>query len=199
MKLPGVPPRGGTGNALAVTVFKSMMNLNIKTLDRICLGLVVLISFGCGYWVVNRAVKEQRRIHLENEIISKGLVELRSVEENFEHFNALLENTKRELESLEKRIPESANIGEVLREVDALMKERKVLLLSLQPLPTVEEKLYTKIPIRLLFKGSFINIYHLLYDLETMNRMLVTERMSITRSSLDETCQAELIASVFQR
>jgi Tfp pilus assembly protein PilO len=126
-------------------------------------------------------------------------VELQSVEANFEHFNALLESTKSELETLDKRIPESANIGEVLKEVDSLMKQRKVLLISLQPLPTVEDKLYTKIPIRLMFKGSFVDIYHLLYDLEKMNRMLVTERMTITRDSLDEKCQAELIASVFSR
>jgi len=79
------------------------------------------------------------------------------------------------------------------------MKNRKIILLSLQPLPPVEEKLYTKIPIRLMFEGSFASIYHLLYDLETMNRMLVAENMSITRRNLDEKCQAEITASVYQR
>jgi Tfp pilus assembly protein PilO len=80
-----------------------------------------------------------------------------------------------------------------------LMHERKIVLTSMQPLPTVEEKHYTKIPIRLIFKGSFVNIYRLLHDLETMNRVVVTEKMVISRSSLADKCQVELIASVFQR
>ncbi len=63
----------------------------------------------------------------------------------------------------------------------------------------VEEKIYTKIPVRLIFKGSFVNIYNLLYDLETMNRMLVTENMTISRPNLNDSCQVDLTASVFQR
>jgi len=79
------------------------------------------------------------------------------------------------------------------------MKKRKITLLSLQPQPKVEEELYAKIPVRLRFKGSFVDIYHFLYDLETMDRMLVAENMNITRNNLDEKCQAELTASVYQR
>ena len=79
------------------------------------------------------------------------------------------------------------------------MKKRKITLISMQPMPGIEEKLYTKIPIRLMLKGSFINIYNLLYDFESMNRMLVAENMTISRSKLDEDCQAELTANVYQR
>jgi Tfp pilus assembly protein PilO len=124
---------------------------------------------------------------------------LKSAEENFENLNTLLADTKRELEFLDKRIPVSVNIGEVLKEIDYFMQDRKITLSSLQPLPPVEEKLYTKIPIRLMFEGSFASIYHLLYDLETMNRMLVAENMSITRRNLDDKCRAEITVSVYQR
>jgi Tfp pilus assembly protein PilO len=148
---------------------------------------------------MNRTIKQRWQLRQENEIITKALIELKSAEENFENLNTLLADTKTELEFLNKRIPVSVNIGEVLKEIDYLMKNRKIILLSLQPLPPVEEKLYTKIPIRLMFEGSFASIYHLLYDLETMNRMLVAENMSITRRNLDEKCQAEITASVYQR
>jgi Tfp pilus assembly protein PilO len=69
----------------------------------------------------------------------------------------------------------------------------------MQPMASVEEKLYTKIPIKLMLQGSFVNIYNLLYDFETMNRMLIAENMTISRSNLDEDCQAELTANVYQR
>ena len=176
-----------------------MMNLDIKILDRICFVLVVIVSLVCAYWVVKQSGKQRREITQEDQIISKRVKELKSAEENFEQLNQLLKETKKELESMDKRIPMSADIGGVLKQLDALVKNRNIVLLSLQPLPMVEEKLYTKIPIRLMFEGSFGNIYNLLYDLETMNRMLVTESMTISRPNLNNSCQVDLAASVFQR
>ena len=176
-----------------------MINLDIKRFDQICISLVIIVSLICGYWVMNRTIKQRWQLRQENEIISKTIIELKSAEENFENLNTLLANTKTELEFLDKRIPRSVNIGQVLKEIDYLMKDRNITLLSLQPLPPVEEKLYTKIPIRVMFEGSFANIYHLLYDLETMNRMLVAEDMSISRRNLDEKCHVVLTASVYQR
>jgi Tfp pilus assembly protein PilO len=176
-----------------------MMNLGIKTIDRICVVLAISVSLACGYWVINQAIKKQKQVRQENEILSQGIVELESAEVNFEHFNKLLLDTKEQLESLDKIVPEVVNIGEVLTEIDLLMKQRQITLLSLQPQPKVEEEIYAKIPVRLRFKGSFVDIYHFLYDLETMDRMLVAENMNITRNNLDEKCQAELTASVYQR
>ena len=176
-----------------------MTNININRLDQICISLVIIVSLICGYWVAKTTFKQRWQLRQENEIISKAIIELKSAKENFENLNTLLKDTKTELEFLDKRIPQSVNIGQVLKEIDLLMKDRNILLVSLQPLPPVEEKLYTKIPIRLMFEGSFASIYNLLYDLETMNRMLVAENMSISRRNLDEKCHAVITASVYQR
>jgi len=176
-----------------------MININIKRFDQIGIFLVIIVSLICGYWVMQRTIKQRWQLRQENEIISKAIIELKSAEENFESLNTLLADTKAELDFLDKKIPRSVNIGQVLKEIDSFMKDRNIVLVSLQPLPPEEEKLYTKIPIRVMFEGSFTNIYHLLYDLETMNRMLVAENMSISRRNLDEKCQAALTASVYQR
>ena len=176
-----------------------MMRIPTKTLDIICFSLLIIVSVACGYWVVNNTLKSYRQLRQQNEILSSGLVELKSAEESFNNLNTLLKQTKEELQLVDQRIPESVNIGEVLKEIDFLMKQRKIILSSLQPLPPVEEKLYVKIPVRLIFEGSFINIYRFTYDLETMNRMMVAENMAINRNNLDEKCRAELTAAVYQR
>lgn len=176
-----------------------MTNININRFDQICISLVIIVSLICGYWVTKTTIKQRWQLRQENEIISKAIIELKSAKENFENLNTLLSDTKTELDFLDKRIPQSVNIGQVLKEIDYLMKDRNIVLISLQPLPPIEEKLYTKIPIRLMFEGSFASIYHLLYDLETMNRMLVAEDMSISRRNLDEKCHAVITASVYQR
>jgi len=176
-----------------------MMNISVKTLDRIGLFLVIIFSFTCGYWVIKDCLSKHRQLRQENEIVSRSLNQLKSAEDNFKNINLLMKQTKKELDFLDKRIPKSVNIGEVLKEIDFSMKKRKVTLMSMQPMASVEEKLYTKIPIKLILKGSFVNIYNLLYDFESMNRMLVAENMTISRSNLDEDCQAELTANVYQR
>ena len=176
-----------------------MININIKRFDQIGIALVIIVSLICGFWVMKRTIKQRRQLRQENEIISKTIFELKSAEENFQNLNTLLADTKTELDFLDKRIPRKVNIGQVLKEIDHFMQDRNILLVSLQPLAPVEEELYTKIPIRLMFEGSFANIYHLLYDLETMNRTLVAENMSISRRNLDEKCQAVITASVYQR
>ena len=176
-----------------------MMKISVKTLDRIGILLIIALSFTCGYWVIRNSVSKHKQLRQENDIVAKSLNQLRSTEDNFKNINSLMIQTKKELEFLDRRIPKSVNIGEVLKEIDSFMKKRKVTLISMQPMASVEEKLYTKIPIKLMLKGSFINIYNLLYDFETMNRMLVTENITISRSNFAENCQAELTANVYQR
>ena len=176
-----------------------MMKISVKTLDRIGILLIIALSFTCGYWVIKDSVSKHKQLRQENDIVSKSLNQLRSTEDNFKNINSLMMQTKKELEFLDKRIPKSVNIGEVLNEIDSFMKKRKVTLISMQPMVSVEEKLYTKIPIKLMLKGSFINIYNLLYDFETMNRMVVSDNMTISRSNFAEDCQAELTANVYQR
>ena len=176
-----------------------MMKISVKTLDRIGILLIIALSFTCGYWVIKNSVSKHKQLRQENDIVAKSLNQLRSTEDNFKNINSLMIQTKKELEFLDRRIPKSVNIGEVLKEIDSFMKKRKVTLISMQPMASVEEKLYTKIPIKLMLKGSFINIYNLLYDFETMNRMLVTENMTISRTNFAEDCQAELTANVYQR
>ena len=176
-----------------------MMQISVKTLDRIGCFLVIALAFTCGYWVIKDSLSKHRQLRQENEIISKSLDQLKSTEDNFKNISLLMNQTKKEFEFLDKRIPKKVNIGEVLKEIDLSMKKRKVTLMSLQPIASVKQKLYTKIPIKLMLKGSFVNIYNLLYDFENMNRMLVAENMTISRSNLDDECQAELTASVYQR
>ena len=175
------------------------MTLHMKRLDRMCLATVVIVSAVCGYWTVSYGNKQRRQIKQENEILSKRLKDLNLADTNLQRLKAVLDATRMELETLNERIPERANMGEFLKKVDSLMKERKVVLIQLEPKPTVEHKLYTKIPIRLLFKGSFVNIYRLIYDLETMNRKLVIEKINMTKSNDDQDCGVDLNAAVFAR
>lgn len=175
------------------------MHLSMKNLDRICLVVMVAVLLMCGGWVVHFSITQQKQIRQENDLLSNKVKDVNLAETNLQRLKAVLDATKEEVRFLNERIPESAELGELLKHLDFLIKERSIALISLQPEPTEEERLYTKIPIRLMFKGSFVNIFRLLHDLETMNRMMVMEEITIVKSRSNEQCQVDLTASVFER
>ena len=175
------------------------MTMIMKKLDRICLAIVVIISAVCGYWTVSYGNKQRRQIKQEEEIFSKNLKDLNLADTNLQRLKATLDATRLELETLNERVPEKANMGEFLKKVDSLMKEREVVLIQLEPQAPVEHKLYTRIPIRLLFKGSFVDTYRLIYDFETINRKVVIEKINITKSNDDKDCRVDVTAAVFTR
>ena len=175
------------------------MTLSMKKSDRICLVIVVIVSLICGYWLAMRAVKQEGRIRQENDLISRKSTDLNLAEMSFQQLKKAWNDRRKELETLNARIPETAQIGKLLRRLDSLIKERDIVLISLKPLPTVKEIRYTRIPIRLMFKGAFADTYHLLYDFETMNRLLVMEKMIISKPDRDKLCLVNLTISVFER
>ena len=112
---------------------------------------------------------------------------------------AILAETKKELNYLNERIPESGRIGLLLKQIDSLMKQRKLALISLQPSPAQEEKIFIKNPVQITFKGNFVNIYYLIHDLERINRIVVMENITITKPANSDQCRVELLTSVFER
>ena len=175
------------------------MAITIKAVDRTCLAVVIVVSLVCGYWALSWGIKQQRLIQQENELLSKKLKDLNLAETNLQRLQTVLDSTREELKVLNERIPDSAKIGEFLKQVDALMKDRDVDLVRLNPQPVVEEKNCNRIPVQLAFKGTFINVYGLVHDLETMNRTVVMEKMKISKPYNAQECHVDLTANVFER
>ncbi len=175
------------------------MEFPIRTLDRTCLIILVVVTLICGYVSVSRAIKHKRQVEQENDLLSKRTEDLALAETSLQRLNWLLESTRSELKVLNESIPDSAKMGQFLKRLHGYMNDRGLVLVSLQPFEPVKERLYTRIPLRLVFKGPFVEVYRLLSDLETMSRTLVMEKMLISRSIIDQQCQVELTASVFER
>ncbi len=175
------------------------MALSLKKVDLMCLIIVIVVPVLCFTLVANLGVKQRGKNRQENELLSKRLKDLKLADTNLERLKTTVNDTKGRLMSLNDRIPEEAKIGEFLTQIDVLMKERDIALTSVQPLSGVKEKLFTRIPIRLIFKGPFVKIYHLIHDLETMDRTVRIEKIRIAKSNIEKECRVDLTASVFER
>jgi Tfp pilus assembly protein PilO len=175
------------------------MNLDLKTLDRICLGAVVVIFLISGYWVMSRGVRQLRELGQQNKLLSGILKDLALPETNVQRLNAAISETRQKIKTLNERIPDSAEVGEFLKQLNTLMTQRAILLESFKPLPIVEEKSFTRIPIRLVCKGTFVNVYQLLCDLETMNRFADVEKAVLTSIDGGAECRFDLTTNIFEQ
>lgn len=171
----------------------------MRKLDQTCLVMGTVISVLCCFWVANSIVKQKRHIHQGNELLYKRSKDLGLAEKNLQHLKTVLDGNKKELNYLNERVPESAEIGSFLRQLDALMKRRDIGLISVHPLPPLKGQNYNRIPIRLMFKGPFVKVHQLLHDLENMPRILVMENLTISKPGMDQECLVDLEAGVFER
>jgi len=174
------------------------MSLNLKNLDRLCLCLVVIICVICGYWVVKQGTRQRQQFRLQNDLLTRKLQDLNLAKINLQGLRVRLDTVEADLKILNEKVPQTAEIGLFLKNVDALMTSLNLVMINVQPFPAVREDLYSRIPIQLTFTGAFMDSYHLLWKLETMNRLLVMEKINISQSNIDEPCRVDLTANIFQ-
>jgi len=175
------------------------MTLNLKKLDRLCLGIVVIICLICGGWFAQQGTRQRRQIQLKNDRLTSQLQRLNLAKINLQGLKTRLDRIEADLKILNDKIPQTAEIGLFLKNIDALMTSLNLVMINVQPFPAVREKLYTRIPIQLTFTGAFRDSYRLLWKLERMNRLLVMDKISISQPNIDEPCRVDLTANIFQR
>ena len=77
-------------------------------------------------------------------------------------------------------------------------QQHAITMVSIQPMAVVEENMYVRNPIRLVFEGRFPDIYNLLTDIKKMNRMVIMDRMTITKQAPFKACRVDMVTSVFE-
>jgi len=173
--------------------------LNVKQLDRICLLTVLAVSLAGGGFVVQSGISERKRISSENDQIASRLKDLSAAEAEIRKVDSALARRKENLRFLNEKIPESLEIGGFLKEVNTAMKAKGLTLMSLQPLPPAQERLFTRLPVRMIFKGPFGRVYDMIHDLENMKPSVVVEKLVVQRGGGPQECQVDLTASIFKR
>lgn len=173
--------------------------LSIRNLDRICLVAVIMITVLSGFWVVKNGMKEELVTRKANDLLTQRMDDLTLADTSLQHLREIVAEKKSNLKSLNAQIPESAEIGKFLKQVDVLLGARRIKLISIQPLATVKEALYTKTPIQMALTASFVDTYYILRDLEGMDRLISVEKMMIAKLGDDGTCKVDLTSAIFER
>jgi len=175
------------------------MNLNMRLIDTGCVILLIVAVLAGGVIVQN---KYSHNYSLHQREIARSMAlknKLKLVTSTLEQLQSTHGKRENELKILNKKVPDSPNIGEFLRELHVRVKERKVTLIDFNHTPSHAFNNYKRIPVKIIVQGSFLNIYRLIHDLETMNRVVVFEQVEIQRDKEQTFCQAVLMVHVFQQ
>ena len=172
---------------------------NLKIIDRSCLALVIVAFLLSAFWQFNRGLKEEKLFLGEKDKLTRQAADKRLTEEDIEKMRSSVKSSADEVAKLNTQIPEDADIGTFLKQLAGFMNTRQVGLISVQPQQAVKEKLCLKIPVRVICRGPFVNLYGLLCDLDTMGRLVVVERMSLGKPGETGYCQLEMNLLVFAR
>ena len=177
-----------------------MKSRPIRYLDRIGLALVLGTAIGGLLWTAANIVIHQRQLQQEEAFVAGKLSGLKQAERNLQSLRTARTLVQDDAAGLSRRIPPHIEMGTLVKKLHARMNERRITLAILQPQTAVSEALYTKIPIRLVFQGSFGQIYRFLHDVETMDQLLVPEKIIISGSESPRgSCQVELTLLAFER
>ena len=172
----------------------------IINLDSAGMAIILLFAIGGLLWIGGNSVIHKRQLLQEKDRASRELQDLRLAQRNLHALQTALSQVQGEMAGLYKRIPPQVRMGVLVRELHDRMKERQIILVNLQPQTAVPEELYTKVPIRLVFQGSFLQIYRFFYDLQAMDQLMVPEKITITGSDSSRgNCQVELMLLAFER
>jgi len=172
---------------------------SIKNLDRLCLIVIIVVTVLSAFWVVKSGMTQRLTAQKKNDLLSKRMDDLVLADASLQRINEIVAEEKDQLKFLNALIPESAEIGKLLKRLNGLIKARHISLISIQPLATVKEALYSRIPIQMTLTGAFADAYRLLCDFEGMDRLVRVERIAIVKVGEGESCKVDLTISIFER
>jgi len=175
------------------------MNLNMKVLDIVCIMILVVVMASGGFFLQLNYSRHSYRAKLEKEQLSDQKNKLKISLEQLEQLQSQFTQKQDRINELDKRVPKVSGIGELLSQLHSLVKQRDIVLIDFNHKPSQVFERYKRIPVQIVVNGAFLNLYRLIHDLETLNRVFVFENIVIKRQETKNTCQAILMASVFQQ
>ncbi len=174
------------------------MGLSLKNIDRVCLGVIVLTVLVLGYFVIKQGYGQERVYRQEKARVTKTMQDLRVTEANIQQLTAWTKTTAEALGQINRQIPEQADLGEFIKQLDNITKKRGIDLISVRPQAITKEKLYQKLPVQLSCKGSFDSLFRFLQDVEHMDRLAVMEKLVIGKAA-PGFCQLDVTILLFAR
>ena len=175
------------------------MNLNMKFIDMGCIIFLVLVVAAGVFFFQQNFSRHTSQVKLEKEQLLAQKNNLNLAVAKLEQLQAQFKEKETQVLALNKRVPKAPKMGDLLSRLHALVKKRDITLIDFNHRPAQGFERYKRIPVNIIVNGGFLNIYKLIHDVETLNRVFIVEKIMIKKQEGKNLCQATLMASVFQQ
>ena len=175
------------------------MQLNKRILDSLCLaGLITLILVG-SVVCVKLAVVRVKSVQQKTRVIDDYVTQLKKAQTVRGRLNSAIAANEAALTQIRTRLPESESMGMFLADLDAMMDKNKVDLSKVTPGSPVSEALCRRTPLSFSCRGNFTNLHAVLYGLETQQRVVLVDKVSIVGGASPGECAMDVSCSVYGR
>jgi Tfp pilus assembly protein PilO len=176
-----------------------MMRSKKELLDVACLiGLIALVALG-SVAAVKLAVAKTKSAAREQRAVVVRLAEINKANAVLERLNAAIGVNEAALTRLRTRLPESQALGNFLTDLDGMMDRSGVDLSKITPGVPVAETLCKRTPLRFSCHGAFPDLHAVLYGLETQERVVRIDQVTLSKGDLPGKCKMEVSCSVYGR
>ncbi len=175
------------------------MNLNMKAIDMGCIVLLVLVVVAGGFFFQLNFARHSSQLKLEKEQLLAQKKNLNLAFDELARLQSQFKEKEDRVIELNKRVPKAPQMGDLLGKLHVLVKKRNIILTDFNHRPAETFERYKRIPVNIIVNGGFLDIYRLIHDMETLNRVFILEKIVIKKQEENKLCQAILMASVFQQ
>ncbi len=175
------------------------MNLNMKIIDMGCIIFLVLVVAAGVFFFQLSFSQHSSQIKLEKEQLMAQKNNLNLVNAKLAQLQSQFKQKEDRVLELNNRVPKAPQMGDLLSRLHALVKKRDITLIDFNHKPAQGFERYKRIPVNIIVNGGFLDIYRLIHDVETLNRVFIFENIIIKKQEGKNLCQATLMASVFQQ
>jgi Tfp pilus assembly protein PilO len=175
------------------------MNLNMRAVDIGCIILLVAAVVVGGFFIQHNFFRHSSQVKLAAEQLLDQKNSLKFAMAKLEQDQSQFKEQANRVLELNKRIPKAPRMGDFLSQLHARVEQRNITLIDFNHKPAQKFDRYKRIPVQIIVNGDFLNIYRLIHDLETLNRVFIFENIIIKNQEEKKICQATLLGSVFQQ
>ena len=164
------------------------MAIDINTITRmstpkkiIMLLLIIGIIGGVYYFSYYKKMEEkliQKRAELDKLFSERA--SLKAIADDLENYKEQVEKLKIKFVEALQQLPDSKEIDSLLSNVNKKGEESGLEFLLFKPLPEVSREFYAEVPVKMLVKGTFLDVATFFYKISKLKRIINITNIDMT-------------------
>ncbi|MDA0974575.1 MAG: type 4a pilus biogenesis protein PilO [Phycisphaerales bacterium] len=143
----------------------------------------LLLAVPVASWFVVFQPRQEQIDAARQEVETKRntLARLAAVTARVDDLRARIEEGRKALERLERKIPDRDGVDAILQQITELAMANQLVVRSVKGERAISAPLHMELPLRMIIEGEFEGLYRFLSELESLERITRVHHLQVTR------------------